>query len=64
MVGCFVGFLYARRDNAEESGTKERQRKEGNGGAKPRVAEHWQNRRRQKGGITREESGTEEKQRG
>jgi len=44
VVGLFLGFLYARRDNAEESGTKETQRKEGNGEATPRVAGHWQNR--------------------
>ena len=33
-----------RRNYAERSGTKESQKKEGNDGTTPRVAEHWQNR--------------------
>jgi hypothetical protein len=43
-VGLFLGFLYARRDYAEESGTKESQKKEGNGGTIPSVAVRRKNR--------------------
>ena len=44
MVGLIWGFLYARRNNAESGGTEEKQKKEGNGGTMPSVAERRKNR--------------------